>query len=100
MYLLQSDSDCSAKEYKIRHQIVIGTTNKNIHKKAMIKNWNLAKLHQKGMKYESTATGEEKISGCKANKVGAYSDQRMGNENKTPHKKIATDAIHHSVPKT
>ena len=28
------------------------------------------------MKYESIATGEEKISGCEVDKVGAYSYQR------------------------
>ena len=41
----------------------------------MIKNWKLAKLRQKGMKYESAAAGEEKISGYNVNKVGAYSYQ-------------------------
>ena len=38
----------------------------------MIKNWKLAELRQKGMKSESAATGEEKISGFDGNKVGAY----------------------------
>ena len=47
----------------------------------MIKNWNLAELRQKGMKYESAAAGEEKISGCEVNKAGAYSYQRIRNEN-------------------
>ena len=42
----------------------------------MIRSWELAKLRQKGMKYESIAAGEEKISGCEVNKVGAYSYQR------------------------
>ena len=46
----------------------------------MIKNWKLAELHQKGIKYESAAAGEEKISGCKVNKVGAYSYQRIIDE--------------------
>ena len=36
------NSDCSAQEYAIRDQIVIGTTNENILKK-------LAELRQKGM---------------------------------------------------
>ena len=45
----------------IHDQIVIGTTNENIHKEAITKNWKLNKLHQKGMKYESTAAGEEKV---------------------------------------
>ena len=47
--------------YVIHDQIVIGTTNENIHKEAMTKNWKLNKLHQKGMKYESAAAGEEKV---------------------------------------
>ena len=46
----------------------------------MIKNWKLPELRQKGMKYESTAAGEEKISSCKVNKVGTYSYQRIKNE--------------------
>ena len=46
----------------------------------MIKNWKLAVLRQKGMQYESAAVGEEKISGCDVNKVGAYSYQRIKNE--------------------
>ena len=46
----------------------------------MIKNWQLAELRQKEMKYESTAAGEEKISGCNVNKVGAYSYQRIINK--------------------
>ena len=39
----------------------------------MIKNWKLAELRQKGMKYDSAAAGEEKISGCDLNKFGTYS---------------------------
>ena len=74
------DSDRSAEEYAIRDQIVPGTTNENICEKAMIKNWKLAELRQKGMKYDSAAAGEEKISGCKVNKVGVSSDQRIKNE--------------------
>ena len=46
----------------------------------MIKNWKLVELCQKGMKYESAATGEKKVSGCHINKVGAYSYQRIKNE--------------------
>ena len=57
--------------------------------KKLTKNWKLNKLHQKGMKYESAAAGEEKISGFELNKVGAYSYQRIKNEkNKSPHKKM------------
>ena len=76
----ECDSECSAEEYAIHDQIVIGTTNENIREKAMIKNWNFAELRQKGMKYESAAVGEEKISGCEVNKVGAYSYHRIRNE--------------------
>ena len=84
----ECNSDCSAKEYAIRDQIVIGTTNENIRKEAMIKNWSLAELRQKGMKYESAAAGEEKIAGYEVNKVGAYSYQRIRNEKtKLPTKK-------------
>ena len=86
--LCECNSDCSAEEYAIHDQIVIGRTNENICKKARIKSLNLAKLRQKGMKYESTAAGKEKISGFEANKVGAYSYQRIKNENtKLPTKK-------------
>ena len=76
----ECDRDCSTEEYWILDQIVIGTTNENIREKAMIKNWNLAELRQKRMKYESAAAGEEKISGCEVNKIGAYFDQRIRNE--------------------
>ena len=82
-----SDSDCSAEEYVIREPILMGKRSENIREKAMIKNWNLAELCQKGVKYESAAAGEEKMSGSKVNKVGAYSYQRIRNEKKTPHKK-------------
>ena len=55
----------------------------------MFKNWNLAELYRKGIKYVSAAAGEEKISGYKVNKVGAYSYQRIRNENKKlPTKKM------------
>ena len=65
----ECDSDYSAEEYAICDQIVIGTTNENICEKTMIRSWNLTELRQKGMKYESAAAIEEKISGCKVNKV-------------------------------
>ena len=55
----------------------------------MFKNWNLAELYRKGIKYVSAAAGEEKISGYKVNKVGAYSYRRIRNENKKlPPKKM------------
>ena len=41
------------------------------------------------MKYENAAPGEEKISGCEVNKVGAHSYQRIKNEKtKLPTKKM------------
>ena len=84
----ECDSDCSAEEYVIHDQIVIVTTNGNIREKAMIKNWNLTELRQKGMKYKSTVAGEGKISGYEINKVGDSSYQRIRNEKKkNPHKK-------------
>ena len=117
----ECDSDCSAEEYVIGDQIVIGTTNETIRGKAMIKNWKLAELRQKGMKYASAAAGEEKISGSDVNKVGAYSYQRVKNKKtklstkkcyrySSPFKKMlqmqfaiqknAIDAVRHSVLNT
>ena len=117
----ECDSDCSAEEYVIGDQIVIGTTNETIRGKAMIKNWKLAELRQKGMKYASAAAGEEKISGSDVNKVGAYSYQRVENKKtklstkkcyrySSPFKKMlqmqfaiqknAIDAVRHSVLNT
>ena len=45
----------------------------------MIINWKLAKLRQKGIKYENAAGGEGKISGCEVDKVGVYSYQKVRN---------------------
>ena len=42
-------ANCSVKDYKIRDQIIIGTTNWTFSKKIIIKNWNLAQLCRKGM---------------------------------------------------
>ena len=64
--------NCSAEEFARRDQIVIGITNEVIREKAMLKNWNLKDLHQNGMKYESAAAGEEKISGGAINKISPY----------------------------
>ena len=49
----ECNSDCSAEEYWIRDQIVIGTTNENIREKAMIKNWNLAEGTGRTGRYHS-----------------------------------------------
>ena len=86
----ECDGDRSAKEYAIRDQIVIVTTNGNICEKLWLNpwleklrksyDWNLANLCQKGMKYESAAAGEEETSVFEVNKVGAYSYQRIRNE--------------------
>ena len=85
----------------IHDQIVIVTTNGNIREKAMIKNWNLTELHQKGMKYKSTVAGEGKISGYEINKVGDSSYQRIRNEKKKKlPTKNATDGIRYSVLNT
>lgn len=65
----QYDRDCSAEEYGIRYQIVIGATSEKIREKNMIKNWKFGWLCQKGIKYESSAAWKEKISGWEVNKV-------------------------------
>ena len=44
----------------VDNQIIIGTTNESIREKTMIKNCNVAKLRQRGMKYDSSAAGKEK----------------------------------------
>ena len=61
-----------AEEFAIRDQIVIGTINEVIREKAMLKNWNLQELRQNGMKYESAAAGEQRISGGVINKISPY----------------------------
>ena len=58
-----------AKEYKIRDQIVIGSNNETMHKRAMSKNWNVLDLCQNVMKYEDGAAGEERISGAAITKL-------------------------------
>ena len=51
----------------------------------MIKNWNLAKLCQKGMKYLNAAAEEEKISGCKVNKAHKHKFYRCDSPFSTKH---------------
>ena len=53
----------------------------------MIKNWNLAQLRQKGMKYESAAAGLILI-------------EEFETKNQSSPQRNATDTIHHSVPNT
>ena len=69
--------NCSAEEFAIRDQIVIGTNHEVIREKAMLKNWNLQELRKNGMKYESAAAGEEKISGGALNKISPYSFRNL-----------------------
>ena len=69
--------NCSAEEFVIRDQIVIGTNNEVIREKVMLKNWNLQELRKNGMKYESAAAGEEKISGGALNKISPYSFRNL-----------------------
>ena len=45
----------------------MGTNNKTIRKKAMLKNLNLKELRQNGTKYESAVVEEERISGAAVN---------------------------------
>ena len=73
--------NCSAKEFAIRYQIVIGTKNEVIREKAMLKNWNLQELRKNGMKYEIAAAGEEKISGGELNKISPYSFRNLKKNN-------------------
>ena len=98
----ECDSDYSAEEYAICDQIVIGTTNENICEKTMIRSWNLTELRQKGMKYESAAAIEEKISGCEVNKI--VHERKLSPPPSPPpppkKKEIAKDAIRHSVLNT
>ena len=72
MHLLQLSKNCSAEEFAISDQIVIGTNNEVIRKKALVKNWNLQELQKNGMKYESATAGEEQISGGALNKISPY----------------------------
>ena len=66
-------SACNARDYAVRDQVVMKTNSDNIRGKAMLKDWNLKDLRTKGMKCESAAAGEEKISGINVNRVGNYS---------------------------
>ena len=67
-------NDCTAEEYAMRDQIVVGTHNEQIREAAMLKDWDLKTLRSKGMKIESAASGEEKMSHANIiNKLGAYS---------------------------
>ena len=52
----------------------------------MLKNWNLQELRQNGIKYESAAAGEERISGEALNKLSSKS-YRSIKKNNSPKKK-------------
>ena len=81
--------NCVAEEFAIRDQTVIGTINEVICEKAMLKNWNLQELCQNGMKNESAAAGEERISGGVINKISPYkfSNLKRNNNSKTKDEK-------------
>ena len=96
--------NCSAEEFAIRDQIVIGTNNEVIREKAMLKNWHLQELRKNGMKYESAAAGEEKMLGGTLNKTSPYLFRNL-KKNNNPKKNIkrkkrkrkeknATDVVH------
>ena len=72
-HFCEGTKNCQAEEFAIRDQIVIRTTNDTIREKAMLKDWNLIDLRTNGVKYESVAAGEERISRVHINKLGAYS---------------------------
>ena len=66
----------------------------------MLKNWNLKDLCQNGMKYESGAAGEEKISGGAINKISLYKFSNLKKiiiilERMTKRKNV-TDVVYHS----
>ena len=97
MHLLQLRKSCSVEEFAIRDQIVIGTNNKVICEKAMLKNWNLQELHKNGMKYKSAAAGEEKILGGALNKIIPYlfcNLKKMATQIRMTKRKSATDVVH------
>ena len=73
--------NCSAEEFAIRDQIVIGTNNEVIREKDMLKNWHLQELRKNGMKYESAAIGEEKMLGGALNKTSPYSFRNLKKNN-------------------
>ena len=84
-----TDANCTASQYAIRDQIVIGTHDQTIREKSMLKDWNLADLRSKGMKCESASAGEEKISGSGAiNRLGKYSYKNL----KKTNGKVKTEA--------
>ena len=68
-------SDCTAEQYAIRHQIVVGTNMEKIREKAFYEKWSLAQLRTEGMKIESALKGRDAVmsNATGVNKVGAYS---------------------------
>ncbi|ESO88021.1 hypothetical protein LOTGIDRAFT_166042 [Lottia gigantea] len=64
---------CTAESTAIRDQIIIGTSNNNISEEALLRDWNLTDLCQKGMAMESAARGGIEIAGETLNRVGQYS---------------------------
>ena len=53
----------------------------------MIKNWNLAELHQKGMKHESAAAMEKNVSGCEVKLMFILIKELEAKKTKLPTKK-------------
>ena len=76
-----ADSDCTAANTAIRDQIVIGTHQEKIREKALLKGWALDDLRKEGMKIESAARGEERISHRDVNKLGKYSYKNIPKKN-------------------
>ena len=63
----------------------------------MLKNWNLQELRQNGIKYESAAAGEERVSGEALNKLSSKSYRSIKKNNspkKTMIKRNATNVVY------
>ena len=74
---------CTSLGTAVRDQIVIGTHHEKIREQALLKSWGLDDLRKEGMKIESAARGEEKMSGGSVNKLGKYSYKTLPKNNVT-----------------
>ena len=72
-----ADAACDAPSLAIRDQIVIGTHHDKIREQALLKSWALDDLRKEGMKMESAARGEDRLSQPGVNKLGKYSYKNM-----------------------
>ena len=72
-YFKCKHNECNADEIATHDQIVIRTTNSIIREEALLKSWDLLKLHAEGMKIECTSKGGVEIAGDSLYKLGKYS---------------------------